>query len=89
MPVSGGRAAAFPLPAHPPAQRQAVLGALAPALPALRFHPALACRDDAGRRRRFPALVAAVPALPAAARSMIQRKPQPGRHPEDWRREPA
>ena len=28
--------------------------------PALRFHPALAYRDDAGRRRRFPALVAAV-----------------------------
>ena len=49
-----------PLPAHPPAQHQAVLGALAPALPALRFHPALACRDDAGRRRRFSALVAAV-----------------------------
>ena len=35
--------------------------------PALRFHPALAYRDHAGRRRRFPALVAAVPAPPAAA----------------------
>ena len=34
--------------------------------PALRFHPALAYRDDA-HWRRFPALVAAVPALPAAA----------------------
>ncbi|WP_428099703.1 DUF7146 domain-containing protein [Candidatus Rariloculus sp.] len=28
--------------------------------PALRFHPSLAYRDDAGRWRRFPALVAAV-----------------------------
>ena len=28
--------------------------------PALRFHPALAYRDDSGRRRLFPALVAAV-----------------------------
>ena len=54
------RMTVLPLPSHPPAQRQAVLGALVPVLPALRFHPALACRDDAGRRRRFSALVAAV-----------------------------
>ena len=25
----------------------------------------------------------------AAARRMMQRKPQPDRHPEDWGREPA
>ena len=36
------------------------------ALSLVRFHPALAYRDDAGWRR-FPALVAAVPALLAAA----------------------
>ena len=35
-------------------------------IPALRFHPALTYRDEAGWCR-FPALVAAVPALPGAA----------------------
>ena len=40
--------------------------------PALRFHPALAYRDDAGRRRRFPALVAAVSG-PDGALEGVQR----------------
>ena len=47
---------AAPAASPPPASR----------FPALRFHPALAYQNESSRRR-FPALVAAVPALPAAA----------------------
>ena len=41
-------------------------GLAASRFPALRFHPALAYQNESSRRH-FPALVAAVPALPAAA----------------------
>ena len=50
------------LPADSPSNAEAYLrarGLAACRFPALRFHPALACRDEA-HRRRLPALVAAV-----------------------------
>ena len=46
--------------------------------PSLRFHPALACRDDA-RWRRFPALVAAVTSPDGALEGVLRTWLHPGR----------